>query len=191
MLFGNKLLMRLIGIAVATASGKTTIAQGLIEHFKADTNRFSRILSTIAEGAGLPTDKESLQKLSTALRSNLGESVLAHGMCEWVKRSKAETIVVEGLRRKTDIELLAKVAKETNRTWTFVYVDVPFETRFERFRSREGKATLAEFTALDEQECELELPLIKNDAHLILDNASLSPQDVTAMALRFIEHMVQ
>ncbi len=179
--------MRLIGIAGATASGKTTIAQGLIAHFGAETNRFSKILATIATEAGLPTDKESLQRLSTALRSNLGESVLAHGMCEWVKGSSASTIVVEGLRRKTDIELLAKVAEETGRAWTFLYVDVPFETRFERFRSREGTATLEEFTTLDEQECEQELPLIKENAHLVLDNASRTSKEVIAQAIAFIE----
>lgn len=187
MLFGNKLSMRLIGIAGATASGKTTIAKGLIEHFSADTNRFSKILAAIAEGADLPTDKESLQKLSTALRATLGESVLAYGMSEWVKRSSADTIVIEGLRRKTDIELLAKVAEATNRTWTFFFIDVPFETRFERFKSREGNASLEEFKELDEQECEQELPLIKPDSHLILENTSALPADVIAKAIAFIE----
>lgn len=187
MLFGNKLSMRLIGIAGATASGKTTISKGLIEHFKADTNRFSKILAAIAEGADLPTDKESLQKLSTALRATLGESVLAYGMSEWVKQSKAEAIVVEGLRRKTDIELLAKAAEATGREWLLLFIDAPFETRFERFKSREGNATLEEFKELDEQECEQELPLIKPDAHLILENASAPPGEVIARAITFIE----
>jgi len=108
-------------------------------------------------------------------------------MCEWVKRSPQETIVIEGLRRKTDIELLSKVATETGRTWAFLYVDVPFETRFERFKGREGTATLEEFRALDEQECEQELPLIKETAHLILDNTSLPPQEVIAKAIEYIE----
>lgn len=181
--------MRLIGIAGATASGKTTIAKGLIQHFKADTNRFSKILADVATDAGLSTEKESLQKLSTALRFHLGEEVLAHGMCEWVKRSTAETIVVEGLRRKTDIELLSKVAAATSREWLFLFIDVPFETRFERFKSREGTATLEEFKALDEQECEQELPLIKPDAHLILENTSAPSTDVIAKAIAFIEKL--
>lgn len=179
--------MRLIGIAGATASGKTTIAEGLIAHFSAGTNRFSRILAAIAAGIDLPADKEGLQKLSTALRLYLGEDVLARGMCEWVKRSPQETIVIEGLRRKTDIELLSAVAQETGRTWSFIFVDVPFETRFERFKGREGIATLEEFKALDEQECEQELPLIKSDAHLVLDNSTRLPEDAIAEAIAFLE----
>lgn len=179
--------MKLIGIAGATASGKTTLARGLITHFSAHTKRFSEILSLIATEVGLPSDKESLQKLSTTLRGHLGEDVLAHGMSTWVEKSTAETIVVEGLRRKTDIRLLSQAAQKSGRAWIFIFVDAPFPVRFSRFNGREGTISEEAFKALDEQECEAELPLIKKDAHLLLNSSLHTPTELVHEAIAYIQ----
>lgn len=185
--------MQLIGVGGPTASGKTTAAKNLIKHFGADTNRFSSILATIANDIGLPTDKENLQNLSTSLRTRLGEDALARGMCEWVKTSKNDVIVVEGLRRMTDIESLARVAAETGRTWSFFYIDATYEERFARYTKRlvdEGKEAPTEevFNALENQECENELPQLKERAHAVIDNTDLSQEEVKTKALSVLEN---
>jgi dephospho-CoA kinase len=185
-------MKKLIGISGATASGKTTIAQKLIVHFGADTARFSAILAGIAQNLGLPTDKPALQHLSTVLREKLGEDVLARGMCEWVRKNPAETIIIEGIRRKTDIDLLEKIAEETNRSWIFLYIDVSSAVRFARMNKRlqsEGKSPISQesFDALEHDECEIELPLIKPRAHAVLENETRSSEATAGEAIAFIE----
>lgn len=182
----------LIGISGFNASGKTTLARALIEHFKASSNRFSAVLATIAEELGLPTDKVALQELSTVLRARLGEDILARGMCEWVKGAQNPIIVVEGIRRTADIELLEKTARETGRTWHLFFTDAPYETRFIRINTRrqdEGLTPFSpeEFAAIENQECEIELPLIKKRAHVVLDNETLSSFESAKSALDHIQ----
>ena len=184
-------MRRLIGISGATASGKSTIAQGLIEHFKADTNRFSKILADLATTLTIPTDKASLQHLSTTLRETLGEDVLARGMCEWVKKNPTDTIVIEGIRRIVDCDLLSEVARSTGRTWTLLYIEVPYEERFRRINARlmqEGMLPLTPeiFHQLDTQECESELPTLQNRAQHILTNDQPA-QDTTKRALTLLQ----
>ncbi len=172
----NIFYMRLIGVSGPTAAGKTTIGKALIEHFHADTHRFSALLADIAKALALPTDKAALQNLSTILRAKLGEDVLVRGLCEWVTHSTAETIVIEGIRREVDTVLLKAVAEETGRDWNLIYIDVPKDIRFERLAARfkeEGKTPLSReaFDALDIQECELELPRVKERADAVFDNS--------------------
>lgn len=182
----------LIGISGFNASGKTTLARALIEHFKAPSNRFSAVLATIAEELGLPADKVALQELSTVLRARLGEDILARGMCEWVKNVQNPVIVVEGIRRIADIELLEKTSKETGRTWHLFFTDVSYETRFTRINARRQEERLTpfsreEFAAIENQECEIELPLIKKRAHVVLDNETLSREESIEHVLTHIK----
>lgn len=180
----------LIGISGFNASGKTTVAKMLIVHFSAESHRFSAVLSTIAAEIGLPTDKETLQNLSTVLRSRLGEDILARGMCEWVTNVKNPVIVVEGIRRIADIELLEATARETGRAWHLFFIDAPYDTRFSRINARRASENLAPLTAdafqaLEQQECEIELPEIKRRSHRVFDNVNKSPSEVT---VHILEH---
>jgi len=180
--------MKLIGIGGSTASGKTALAQKLIEHFSAVTNRYSHLLADIATEQGIETDKASLQALSTQMRSEQGENVLAELMNEWVRKHTSETVVIEGMRRLIDVTSLEAVAKETGRDWVFLFVDAPADVRFARFNERliqGGKPPITNetFYALDTQESEVELPLISAKALHILHNTNKTLDELLEEAL--------
>lgn len=172
MLFPMKTL---IGIAGKTASGKTSLAQAIIEHFDAGTNRFSAVLATFTTTIGLGTDKKTLQEVSTALRKTFGENILAHGMATWVLEETSEYVVVEGIRRIADVRLLREAAEESDRKFILIFVDAPKETRFARYNERmkrEGlsEVTTEEFHTLETREAEQELPLVAQEADCTIVN---------------------
>ena len=180
--------MKLIGIGGSTASGKTALARKLIEHFSAVTNRYSHLLSDIATSHNIPTDKVSLQELSTKMRAEQGEDAIALLMNNWIRKQPNEVVVIEGMRRLVDITLLEAVAKETNRDWVFLFVDAPTEIRFERYNERlvhDGHAPISndEFYSLDSHEAEAELPLIRAKALHILHNSNKTLDELLAEAL--------
>lgn len=180
--------MKLIGIGGSTASGKTALAQKLIEHFSATTNRYSHILANLAVAEGIKTDKESLQKFSTTMREEQGENSIALLMNEWVRKQTSEVVVIEGMRRLVDIVSLEAVAKETNRDWVFLFVDAPVEVRMKRFNERLERGGIIpvsndEFYALDTHEAEVELPLIRAKSLHILHNTGKTLEELFQEAL--------
>lgn len=184
-------IMRLIGIGGSTASGKTVLAEQLITHFEASTNRFSKILEAKADEYGYTKDKAGLQALSTMLRSTQGEDILAREMSAWILGHSNDTLVVEGMRRDIDVATLEKTAKEAGREWTFFFVDAPLETRFLRFNGRLIKQGLLpvsheEFATLESQESEAELPHLRARAHCVIHNEEKSIDELTAEALAHI-----
>ena len=180
--------MKLIGIGGSTASGKTALAQKLIEHFSATTNRYSHLLADIATEQGTPTDKVSLQELSTKMRTEQGEDSIAQLMNEWIRKQTSEVVVIEGMRRLVDVVALEAVAKETKRDWIFLFVDAPTEIRLVRFNTRlerEGLTPISndEFYHLDTHEAENELPLIRAKSLHILHNTSKTLDELLTEAL--------
>jgi dephospho-CoA kinase len=176
----------LIGIAGPTASGKTSAAKHLEEAHGAWRTRYSLILTEIAYERGIPHDKQTLQHLSTELRSTLGEDFLTKLMRERVVRSDAPLIVVEGNRRMVDMRFLNSVAQETARDLVLLYIDAAPDIRFVRINERlrgEGSAPLSReaFDALENDECEEELPLVL--AHIrergtVIDNSSITFEEL-------------
>lgn len=135
----------LFGIAGPTAGGKTTVAECIVHEYKAGYLRYSDILASIASDRGLdPTDKVSLQGLYITLRKERGEGWLAEEIAEKAEDLHCEDLVIEGNRRKIDLETLRDVADRRNEKLVFVFVDATIQTRFKRYNDRlEQKGKLA------------------------------------------------
>lgn len=184
----------LIGIAGPTASGKTSVAEYLERAHGAWRVRYSQIIATIATERGIPHDKVSLQHLSTELRSTLGEDYLTKHMRERVLRETADVIVIEGNRRMGDMRLLESLKEETGRALILLYIDAEPTVRFERMNARlasEGKppATTEEFNALENDECEEELPLVRDfikERGIIIDNTNISREELFSQIEKMI-----
>lgn len=127
----------LFGIAGPTAGGKTTVTDMLVETYRAGHLRYSFILSDIASDCGLdPQDKATLQGLYITLRKERGESWLADAVAEKAEDLACTHLVIEGNRRKVDIETLKDVADRRNEALVFIFIDASPETRFARYNAR-------------------------------------------------------
>lgn len=176
----------LIGIAGPTASGKTSVAEYLERTHNAWRARYSQVIAATATERGIPHDKMSLQHLSTELRATLGEDYLTKQMRELVLKETADIIVIEGNRRMGDMRLLESLNEETGRTLILLYIDAEPEVRFARMNTRlvsEGQSplTIDEFNALENDECEEELPLVQKfikERGTIIDNTSITREEL-------------
>lgn len=160
----------IFGVAGEIASGKGTITRYIINEHKAGSYRFSDMLRDILKRLYLPHSRENMQKLSTAIRENYGEDVMAKVMMEDVKNDKHNIVVVEGVRRLADIKYLKELPG-----FKLIYCEAGMEKRYERIIRRDenpddGKKTFDEFKKEHEQESELQIKDLKNYADFAIDN---------------------
>jgi cytidylate kinase len=153
----------LIGIAGPTASGKTTVTEIFTNEYDAAYMRYSQILSDIASERDLDSsDKATLQNLYVSLRDERGENWLAQEIAERAKTLASEHLVIEGNRRKVDLDTLQEVAKARNEKLVFIFVDASPDTRFTRYNLRlekQGKPPITRdtFTTLEQNPAEDEV----------------------------------
>jgi len=109
----------ILGLAGEMASGKGTIAKYATEKYNARTWRFSTMLRDVLDRLSLEQSRDNMQTLSTILRQNFGEELFARVMAEDVKKDTGEVIIIDGVRRFTDIENLKAMPG-----FHLVYIDV-------------------------------------------------------------------
>lgn len=163
----NKII---IGLAGEIASGKTHSSKYFIKKYQAVSYRFSTPLRDILDRMYIPESRESLTKLSTALRQVFGEEVLANIIYNDVKSSQAPLMVIDGVRRLDDIKHLRELPE-----FKFVYIETDQRKRFERITSRGENAddnakTWEQFLADHQLETELQIPSLKQQADVVIDN---------------------
>lgn len=183
----------IIGIAGASASGKTTVAKYLAEKLGGFRTKASDVLIDIAKEKGLPTDKQSLQKLSRHLRKMHGENFLAREVAKRVAAYEGAVVVVEGNRRLTDLRALADMALQRKTKLHLLYVEASPVCRYKRYRQREGASlTYGEFLKLDEDECEQELPAVRDycaQVGKILETDNLTKKQIRLAAMALLPHI--
>lgn len=124
---------------------------------------------TLPEGAQTP----DLQEMSRQIRAIFGEDVLERAIVSRAKRSASSSpiVVIEGIRRLVDISVLIN---EPN--FRLIYVEADPAVRWQRFVWRNEKPgdaarTFEEFLELGKAEAEREIRLLRDRAHLIVDNS--------------------
>lgn len=161
---------KIIGFAGEMVCGKTTAAQYLIEKYGATSYRFSTILRDVADRLHLEHSRSNLATLSTILRENFGQDLLAKAVAQDVAETDAEVIVIDGVRRLEDIRYLSEMPE-----FALVYINADLNTRYERVTKRRENAddatkTLEEFKEDNAAEAEREIPELKKHARLGIDN---------------------
>lgn len=160
----------LFGIAGPTAGGKTTIAEFIVNEYKAGYLRYSDILANIAADRDLdPTDKPSLQGLYITLRKERGEGWLAEEVAEKAAALDCTDLVIEGNRRKVDLETLKDIADRRNEKLVLIFVDASVKTRFERYNARlerQGRPAVAweDFEEIEKSPAENEVDDLRQSA---------------------------
>ncbi len=176
----------IIYIAGPTAGGKTTVADMLEATTGGYRLRGSQLLAEMATERGLPTDKASLQNLYLTLREVHGENFLAMLLAEKACASDAPIVIVEGIRRITDIESIEKVNEGKGNALRCMYIDASPEIRFKRYNERlkllgQKPITQDAFRILEENPAEDELSLVKEmvrERGIVIDTNTLTREEV-------------
>lgn len=160
----------IFGFVGQIASGKGTAAAYLQKKYGAGVYRFSTMLRDVLARLYLEESRKNLQTLSTIIRENFGEDTLAKVIAEDVKKDDNKIIAIDGIRRPDDIKYLKKIPG-----FTLAHLFADLEKRFDRISRRgentdDTKKTFAEFKAEHEQESELKIQEIANDAKEKIDN---------------------
>lgn len=161
----------IIGLVGPLASGKETVKKYLVEKYKAKDCRFSTILRDILNRVTIPISRENLQKLSTVLRVNFGEDLLAKAIAMDAAKFDSEIVVIDGVRRPTDIEHLTKLPN-----FFLVKINTDPKLRYERLIKRnenegDDKKTYEEFLKDHEAEADRLVPVVMATAKHSIDNS--------------------
>jgi len=160
----------ILGIAGEMGSGKGTIAKHVMEQRGGGTHRFSTILRDILDRVHLEQSRENIQTLSTILRKNFSEDILAKAMLHDAEGDAHDIVIIDGVRRLADIVYLRELPH-----FKLVYVEADMEIRYERIVKRgensdDAKKTFEEFKKDHEDESEDQIRELKNYADYVINN---------------------
>ncbi|TSC52965.1 MAG: hypothetical protein LiPW39_499 [Parcubacteria group bacterium LiPW_39] len=163
----NKII---IGLAGEIGCGKGVIAKYIIEKYNGSSFRFSTMLRDVLRRIYLPDSRENMQILSTLLRQNFGEDVLARVISEDFASSDKSIVMVDGIRRLADIKYLKELPE-----FKLVYIETDIHKRYERILKRnenpdDSRKTFEEFQKEREQEADRQIKDLKKYADFIIEN---------------------
>jgi len=161
---------KIIGLAGEIASGKGTVAEYIKNNYRGSLYRFSTILRDILDRLYLKQSRENMQKLSTAMRENYGQDLFSKVLNKDIKNDSAEIIVIDGIRRESDIKCLKKMDE-----FKLVYIEVDIKTRHRRITNREENSddknkSFEQFSKDHSGEAEAQIKGLKNIADEVIDN---------------------
>ncbi|MBI4991794.1 MAG: AAA family ATPase [Candidatus Harrisonbacteria bacterium] len=167
-------MAQIIGLTGEKGGGKGTFAEILKEFLPGlEHIRFSDVLLGIAAELGIPkgeVSREQLQKLAPALEEIFGKGCITRGVKSRIQKSGDNTIVLDGIRWHSDLEMLRSLPNST-----LVYITANPKVRFKRTKKRkeksgEDKATLEKFLKEEQAETEKYIPEIGAQANYKIEN---------------------
>lgn len=160
----------ILGLVGEIASGKGTMYDYLSQKHDVGYHRFSTILRDILDRLHKDISRENMQKLSTILRENFEQDILAKVIAKDVKNDQHKIIIVDGVRRFDDIKYLKDIDG-----FKLVYVTADIKKRYERVTKRSENSddktkTFDNFQKENKQESETEIGKVGKQADIIIDN---------------------
>ena len=161
---------KIIGLVGQISSGKGTIAEYIEKKHKSSTYRFSTILRDVLDRLHVEITRKNMQDMSTFLRKQFGEDLLAKVIAEDVKSDENNIIVVDGIRRMADIKYLEEIDG-----FKLIKITADPKIRYERLIQRtenhgDTKKTYEEFLADQEKEADAEIPIVMEKAEMEINN---------------------
>lgn len=166
----------ILGIAGEMGSGKEAISKHVVNTYNASAHNFSQILTDILHRLHLEITRENQASLSTMLRKNFSENILAKTLYFDVTEDNEEIVVVQGIRRIEEMELLKQMPN-----FKLLFIDVQMDVRFERISKRkekvsDGTISFQEFEISHQNEADKKIPDLKNYADFVIDNNGGYPE---------------
>ena len=160
-----------LGITGEIASGKDTVAKYLVDEYGAVQFRTSDIFRDVLRMLLVSETRENISKMSQILRKNFGDDLVARVIHERIKESHAPFVVVDEVRRFSDILLLSQ-----EEHFSLLFVEAPMKIRYERLTKRHQNAddqtkTFEEFQHDHELETEVSINSLKLQANHLIDNS--------------------
>lgn len=160
----------ILGFTGLPASGKGTAAKYLENKYHAGNFRYSTILRDLTRRLSLEENRDNLIRMSEIVRHEFGEDTLAKAIAKDAQQSEEKLIVVEGIRRMSDIEHLAKLP---NFVLVEIFADI--KTRYQRLKIRGENAddntkTFEQFEADHQRTTEASIPEVAKHATERVDN---------------------
>lgn len=164
----------ILGVVGDLSSGKTTLASYMQQTYNASTYRFSTILRDITTRLYLPPSRENLQELSTILRKQFGDDLLSNIIAQDAAHDKNEIILVEGIRRPSDVIYLKELPG-----FHLLYLTAEPKIRWERLTQRgenpdDAHKTFQKFLQDEQAEADhLIQDIAKQASYTIVNNGTI------------------
>ena len=160
----------IIGLVGKIASGKGSVAEYLEKKYNANTYSFSTILRDILKRLHYEISRTNMRTISTVLRKNFGEDLLAKVIAEDVKKDNNKLIVVDGIRRIADIKFLNEMDG-----FILIKITANLKTRYKRLIERtenkgDSQKTYENFLDDEQKETETLIPVVMKQAKKELTN---------------------
>lgn len=160
----------IIGLVGLQASGKGTAAKYISEKYGASTHRFSTMLRDVMNRMCIDLSRDNLQILSSILRQNFGEDLMAKVIANDVEKDQNEIVIVDGVRRFTDLFYLEKIPN-----FKLVSIETDQGIRYRRLVERaenigDKDKTLDQFIDDEKREADREIPDVMKTADIVWNN---------------------
>ena len=160
-----------LGLIGPMASGKSTVCSYLTQKHNAGYVRFSSVLRDILGRIYLPQTRQNMQKLSSILRSNFGDDLLALTAAKDVEAVESNIAAVDGVRREPDIKHLKEL-----QGFYLISIDADIRVRHERITKRsenpdDQSKTFKQFVKENQAEAELQIMELQKKAPFQIDNS--------------------
>ena len=145
--------MRVVGIVGLPGSGKTEAAS-VARDLDVPVVTMGDVIRRACRDRGLAINEDNLGQVATALREDGGDAAIAQQSIPTIESAleDADVVLVDGIRGIAEVDTFNGAFGDA---FTLVSIEVPFEERLERIRSRGRDPTAearADLTARDERE---------------------------------------
>lgn len=160
----------IFGLVGSLASGKGTTAAYLASRYQAQVFRYSSILRAVLKILYLEETRDNLIRLSESLLKTFGDDLLAKIILKQIQESSAKIIVVDGIRRPADFQLLKNL-----KNFVLVEIYALPEVRYKRLIKRgenrdDKKKSFQEFLADHRRSTERNIQKVARLAQEKIDN---------------------
>lgn len=163
-------MKKIITLVGPIASGKDTTKKFLERKYGAKSVKFSQILRDVLDRLNISINRDNLINLSTILRQNFGQDLLAKVIAEDVKNFESEIVILDGARRHSDIIYVKKLAG-----FNLISINADSKIRYDRMKIRnenigDADKTYEDFLKDHEKETEITIPSLMQDAKFVINN---------------------
>lgn len=174
----------IIAFAGRNGCGKGTAAELSSSSLNAPKHTFSDVLYELHAACGIPREsvgRPTLQELSTVVRRWFGQDALARVMGGKCMDAPGTYVVIDGVRRLTDTDLLQR---EYGEGLISVWIETSADNRYARLKARKEKAgeqmmSREDFDLQEQAESEQQLDFVRQACKIVITNDGTSEEFAT------------